>query len=167
MPGDPTHHQPPRLTDCTAGTSTRYGSSHSACACMKPIRCLVVFAALFSGSNSNFTHHGIEIIPPGVEAGATTSALISDVSVPRRRPWPTTSTFTPGLRHGEHPAVALPFLYRALCYVLQLIRLADRSDTTSWTTCARSPPAERERPTSEPCRVLQQLISGAGGGAQA
>ena len=46
-----------------------------------------------------------------------------------RHPWPATSTLTPGLRRGEHPAVTLSFLYRAFCRVLQLIRLICRSDT--------------------------------------
>ena len=40
-----------------------------------------------------------------------------------------TSTLTPGLPRGEHPAVTLSFLYRAFCRVLQLIRLIGRSDT--------------------------------------
>jgi hypothetical protein len=53
--GDPTHHEPPRLTERTSWHLDRFGSSHSACACTKPIPCLVVFAALFSGSNSNST----------------------------------------------------------------------------------------------------------------
>ena len=114
-----------------AGTSTRFGSSHSACACActKPIPCLIVFAALFSESNSNSMTSWYRNYTSGVEAAATTPALISDVSVPRSHPWPTTSTLTPGLGRGEHPAVTLSFLYRAFCRVLQRIRLAGRSDT--------------------------------------
>jgi putative transposase len=46
-----------------------------------------------------------------------------------RHPWPATSTLTPGLVRGEHPAVTLSFLYRALGRVLQLIRLIGRSNT--------------------------------------
>ena len=44
-------------------------------------------------------------------------------------PSPASSTLTPGLRRGEHPAMTLSFLYRAFCRVLQLIRLIGRSDT--------------------------------------
>jgi putative transposase len=36
---------------------------------------------------------------------------------------------TPGLLRGEHPPVTFSFLYRAFCRVLQLVRLARRSDT--------------------------------------
>ena len=46
-----------------------------------------------------------------------------------RHPWPATSTLTPELRRGEHPAVTLSFLYRAFCRALQLIRLIYRGDT--------------------------------------
>jgi len=44
-------------------------------------------------------------------------------------PWPATSTVTPGLVRGEHPAVTVSFLYRAFCRVVQLIRLIGRSNT--------------------------------------
>ena len=111
-----------------AGTSTRFGSSHSACACTKPIPCLIVFAALFSGSNSISMTSWYRNYTSGVVAAVTTPALVSDGSVPRSHPWPTTGTLTPGLGRGEHPAVTLSFLYRAFCRVLQLIRLAGRSD---------------------------------------
>jgi len=43
-------------------------------------------------------------------------------------PSPATSTLTAGLSRGEHPAMILSFLYRAFCRILQLIRLACRSD---------------------------------------
>jgi hypothetical protein len=56
----------------------QFGSSHSACACTKPIPCLVVFAALFSGSNSNSTTPWYRNYTPA-EAPATTPALIPDV----------------------------------------------------------------------------------------
>ena len=38
-------------------------------------------------------------------------------------------TLTPALQRGEHPAMALSFLYRAFSRVLQLVRLSFRSDT--------------------------------------
>jgi putative transposase len=44
-------------------------------------------------------------------------------------PRPATSTLTPGLGRGEHPAVTLSFLYRAFGRVLQLIGLICRSET--------------------------------------
>lgn len=40
-----------------------------------------------------------------------------------------TGTLMPGVRNGEHPTMFLSFLYRAFCSVLQLVRLACRSDT--------------------------------------
>ncbi len=64
-----------------AGTSTRLGSSHSACACTKSIPCLVVFAALFSGSNSNSTTSWYRNYTLHV-AHDTTPALIADVDAP-------------------------------------------------------------------------------------
>jgi hypothetical protein len=56
-----------------AGTSTRFGSSHSAC---PKILCLIVFAALFSGSNSNSTAPGYRNYTRCVEASDTPSALL-------------------------------------------------------------------------------------------
>lgn len=47
----------------------------------------------------------------------------------KRHPASLTWALTSSVRRDQHPAVALSFLYRALCRVLQLIRLICRRDT--------------------------------------
>jgi len=71
-----------------AGTSTRFGSSHSACAWTKSIPCLIVFAALFSGSNSKSTTSWYRNYTPGVNSHSYSGA--------HRRRWarPVTVSFS-------------------------------------------------------------------------
>ncbi len=99
-----------------AGTSTRCGSSHSpcACACTKPIPCLVVLAALFSGSNSSSKTSWYKNYATCVELPDATPALITDVSArlvsSRRTRW---SPERDG-RASLHPQSNQRYAFRAL-----------------------------------------------------